>query len=130
MKCTVTGTPDTILGYKGKQVLDNIHAHDVVRAFHSFHKAPKVAAIYNLGGGRASNVSIFEAIELCQDTPRRELDYTLSGDARIGGHQWYVSDLAAFERDYSDWKLTFGIREVLEDIHDFNVERWEAQAAA
>jgi CDP-paratose 2-epimerase len=32
MKCTVTGEPYTIHGYAGKQVRDNIHAVDVVRA--------------------------------------------------------------------------------------------------
>jgi CDP-paratose 2-epimerase len=130
MKCTVTGEPYTIFGYKGKQVRDNIHATDVVRAFHEFHKDPKVAAVYNLGGGRASNVSMLEAIAKCQEIAGRELDYTLSDQARIGDHQWYVSDFSDFERDYPDWKLTFGIDDVLRDIHQHNVERWTAEAAA
>ena len=39
MKCTVTGQPYRIFGYEGKQVRDNIHAHDVVRAFDSFARA-------------------------------------------------------------------------------------------
>jgi CDP-paratose 2-epimerase len=130
MRCTVASDPYTIFGYEGKQVRDNIHAHDVVRAFHAFHKNPKPAAVYNLGGGRSSNVSMLEAIALCQEISGKELDYTLSDEARIGDHQWYVSDLKAFERDYPDWKLTYGIRSVLEDIYQFNVERWESQAAA
>jgi CDP-paratose 2-epimerase len=130
MRCTVTGDPYTIFGYKGKQVRDNIHAHDVVRAFHAFHLNPRPAAVYNLGGGRASNVSMLEAIELCQQIAGRELNFTLSDQARIGDHQWYVSDLDAFRNDYPDWDLTFGIRAVLEDIYAFNAERWEAQAAA
>jgi CDP-paratose 2-epimerase len=129
MKCTVTGDPYTIFGYKGKQVRDNIHAYDVVRAFHAFHKAPRRAAVYNLGGGRDSNVSMVEAIELCQAISGRQLDYTLSDQARIGDHQWYVSDLGAFRDDYPDWALTFGIEDVLRDIHAFNVDRWDAQAA-
>jgi CDP-paratose 2-epimerase len=130
MKCTVTGDPYTIFGYKGKQVRDNIHATDVVRAFHEFHKDPKVAAVYNLGGGRASNVSMLEAIAKCQEIAGRELDYTLSDEARIGDHQWYVSDFSDFERDYPQWRLTFGIDEVLRDIHGHNVERWTAEAGA
>jgi CDP-paratose 2-epimerase len=129
MKCTVTGDPYTIFGYKGKQVRDNIHAYDVVRAFHAFHKAPRPAAVYNLGGGRDSNVSMVEAIELCQSISGRQLDSTLSDQARIGDHQWYVSDLGAFRDDYPDWALTFGIEDVLRDIHACNVDRWEAQAA-
>jgi CDP-paratose 2-epimerase len=130
MKCTVTGDPYTIFGYKGKQVRDNIHATDVVQAFHAFHKDPKVAAVYNLGGGRGSNVSMLEAIAKCQEIAGRELDYTLSDQARIGDHQWYVSDFTDFERDYPQWRLTFGIDEVLRDIYEHNVERWTAEAGA
>jgi CDP-paratose 2-epimerase len=130
MKCTVTGTPYTIFGYKGKQVRDNIHAHDVVRAFSAFAARPTAAAVYNLGGGRASNVSMLEAIEKCQRIAGRELQYTTSETARIGDHQWYVSDFSDFGRDYPEWELTFGIDEVLQDIHDFNVERWMAGEVA
>jgi CDP-paratose 2-epimerase len=125
MKCTVTGTPYTVFGYGGKQVRDNIHAHDVVRAFHAFHRRPRAAAVYNLGGGRASNVSMLEAIELCQQIAGRELSWTLSDVNRIGDHRWWVSDLGAFQADYPDWQLTFGIRDVLEDIHRRNVEQWQ-----
>ena len=110
MKCTVTGDPYTIFGYGGKQVRDNIHAHDVVRAFHAFHaKAPRSAAVYNLGGGRAANVSMLEAIAMCQEIAGRTLDYSLSDEARIGDHRWWISDLSDFERDYPDWQLTYGI---------------------
>jgi CDP-paratose 2-epimerase len=129
MRCTVTGNPYTIFGYKGKQVRDNIHAHDVVRAFHAFHKDPKVAAVYNLGGGRESNVSMLEAIELCQRIAGRELDYKLSDQARIGDHQWYVSDFGSFEQDYPAWRLTYGIEDVLKDIYEYNIEQWTAGAA-
>jgi CDP-paratose 2-epimerase len=124
MRCTVSGTPYTIFGYGGKQVRDNIHAHDVVRAFHAFHRAPRPAAVYNLGGGRASNISMLEAIEACERIAGRDLSYTLSDEARIGDHRWYVSDLSAFEADYPDWELTFGIDDVLADIHDRNAELW------
>ena len=130
MRCSVTGQPYTIFGYKGKQVRDNIHAHDVVRAFHAFHREPRAGAVYNLGGGRTSNVSMLEAIALCGKITGRQLDYKLSDDARIGDHQWYVSDLAAFEQDYPSWHLTFGIEDVLRDIHEANVEQWTAAASA
>jgi CDP-paratose 2-epimerase len=126
MKCTVSGDPYTVFGYKGKQVRDNIHAHDVVRAFDAFRKQPTAAAVYNLGGGRDSNVSMIEAIELCQQISGRELAYTLSDDARIGDHMWWVSDLDAFKADYPEWQLTYGIEEVLRDIYEFNAERWTA----
>ena len=124
MRCTVTGEPYTIFGYDGKQVRDNIHCGDVVRAFSAFHAAPKAAAVYNLGGGRESNVSMLEAIDLCQQISGRELDWTLSDQARIGDHRWWVSDLDAFRRDYPGWDLTHGIEDVLREIHDHNVDQW------
>jgi CDP-paratose 2-epimerase len=126
MKCTVTGAPYTIFGYGGKQVRDNIHAHDVARAFAAFHASPRQAAVYNLGGGRESNVSMLEAIELCQRIAGRELDYTLSAKARIGDHRWWISDLQAFETDHPQWRLSYGIEDLLRDIYEQNVERWAA----
>ena len=126
MKCTVTGTPYTVFGYGGKQVRDNIHAHDVVQAFHAFHRDPKAAAVYNLGGGRDSNVSMLEAIEQCQQIAGRELEWTLSDTNRTGDHRWWISDLDAFRADYPQWELTFGIEDVLRDIHTRNVEQWSA----
>jgi CDP-paratose 2-epimerase len=124
MKCTVTGTPYTIFGYDGKQVRDNIHASDVVRAFAAFHANPRCAAVYNLGGGRESNVSMIEAIGLCEEIAGRKLAYTLSEKARVGDHRWWISDLAAFMADYPHWQLTYGINDVLRDIYEHNVEQW------
>jgi CDP-paratose 2-epimerase len=126
MKCTVTGTPYTVFGYDGKQVRDNIHCDDVVRAFAAFHANPRSAAVYNLGGGRASNCSMLEAISLCEEIAGRELRWTLSDDARRGDHRWWISDLAAFEADYPEWSLTRDIPALLREIHDANVERWGA----
>lgn len=129
MRCTVTGAPYSIFGYQGKQVRDNIHAADVTRAFHAYHRNPKCAAVYNLGGGRQSHVSMLEAIELCEQIAGRQLNYALSDEARIGDHQWYISDLSAFKTDYPDWELTFGIEDLLKDIYETNVDRWLTAAA-
>jgi CDP-paratose 2-epimerase len=126
MRCTATGTPYTVFGYGGRQVRDNIHCDDVVSAFAAFHAAPRTAAVYNLGGGRASNCSMLEAIALCEQIAERELEWTLSEQARVGDHRWWISDLGAFERDYPDWSLTYDVPAVLRAIHDANVERWEA----
>jgi CDP-paratose 2-epimerase len=130
MRCTVTGEPYTVFGYGGKQVRDNIHAHDVVRAFHAFHRRPRPAAVYNLGGGRESNISMLEAIDLCQEIAGRELEVKFSDQARIGDHRWWISDLDAFKSDFPDWTLSFGIEDVLRDIHHANVERWMAASAS
>jgi CDP-paratose 2-epimerase len=128
MRCTVTGEPYTVFGYGGKQVRDNIHAVDVTRAFAAFHAAPRAAAVYNLGGGRQSNVSMLEAIALCESIAGRELDWTLSDQARIGDHRWWISGVSDFKRDHPGWDITCGIADVLREIHDHNVEQWLATA--
>jgi CDP-paratose 2-epimerase len=128
MKCVVTGSPYTVFGYGGKQVRDNIHCDDVVRAFTAFHADPRAGAVYNLGGGRASNCSMLEAIALCEQIAGRTLDWTLSDEARIGDHRWWISDLSAFEADYPGWSLTHDVPTVLREIHDANADRWAARA--
>jgi CDP-paratose 2-epimerase len=130
MKCTVTGRPYTIFGYGGKQVRDNIHSADVFKAFWLFHENPRPAAVYNLGGGRASNVSMLEAIAKCERIAGRELQYELSDEARMGDHRWWISDLGEFRRDYPQFELEYGIDAVLAEIHAVNVDGWAAQAAA
>jgi len=126
MRCTVAGEPYTVFGYGGRQVRDNIHCRDVVRAFEAFHRAPRPAAVYNLGGGREANVSMLEAIALCERISGRPLEWTLSDEARIGDHRWWISDLSAFRRDFPQWTLTRGIEDTLREIHDANVEKWAA----
>lgn len=130
MRCTVTGEPYTILGYGGKQVRDNIHCRDVVRAFEAFHREPRTSAVYNLGGGRESNVSMLEAIDLCEQIASRPLSWTLSDVPRAGDHRWWISDLQAFKADYAGWGLTAGVRDVLQDIYEQNVERWSASTVS
>jgi len=124
MRCTVTGEHYTVYGYDGKQVRDNIHSADLVRAFAAFHAEPRVAAVYNIGGGRDSNCSMLEAIELCEQIAGRELNWDLGDAPRIGDHRWWISDLAEFRRDYPGWRLTHGIEEILREIHAQNVESW------
>ena len=129
MRCTVTGERYTVFGYDGKQVRDNIHSNDVVSAFEAFHRAPRIAAIYNLGGGRASNCSMREAIAACERIAGRELDWELSDQARMGDHRWWISDLSEWERDYPDWELRYDLEATLREIHDHNVEFWTAAPA-
>jgi CDP-paratose 2-epimerase len=128
MRCTVSGSPYTVYGYEGKQVRDNIHSNDLVTAFAGFHRAPKVAAVYNLGGGRQSNCSMLEAISLCEEIAGRRLDWTLSEKARMGDHRWWISDLSEFRADYPDWGLTYDIESILREIYERNVEQWEVAA--
>jgi CDP-paratose 2-epimerase len=126
MRCTMTGDRYTVFGYGGKQVRDNIHSVDLVAAFEAFHRSPRAAAVYNIGGGRSSNCSMLEAIELCEAIAGRELDWQLSEENRIGDHRWWISDLGPFRGDYPDWHIRYDNETVLREIHDQNAELWLA----
>ena len=77
VKCAVTGQPYTVLGYKGKQVRDNIHAADLVSALWHFFRKPRVAEVYNIGGGRHSQCSMLEAIAICERLTGRPMNWQL-----------------------------------------------------
>jgi CDP-paratose 2-epimerase len=125
MRCTMTGHPYTVFGYAGKQVRDNIHSADLVAAFEAFHASPRPAAVYNIGGGRAANCSMLEAIAACEQIAGAQLTWTLSEQARVGDHRWWISDIEAFVRDHPSWELRYGIEDMLREIHDANAERWQ-----
>jgi CDP-paratose 2-epimerase len=126
MRCTLSGESYTVFGYGGRQVRDNIHSADLVHAFDAYHRAPRAAAVYNIGGGRRSNCSMLEAIGLCERIAGRSLDWTLSDSARIGDHRWWISDLSEFGADYPDWSQRYDLEAILTEIHDQNAERWSA----
>lgn len=117
IKCLTTGTTYTIFGYKGKQVRDVIAASDVVAAIHAVYENPKVRGeVYNLGGGRFSNISILEAIDLAQEITGKKLQYYYREKHRIGDHIWYVTNLSKFTSHYPNWKITKNIRMIMEEI--------------
>jgi len=124
MKCTVTGDPYTVFGYKGKQVRDNIHSYDLVNAFYHFYEKPRVAEVYNIGGGRFSHCSLLEAIELCEAISGKKLKYQYSDKNREGDHIWYISSLKKFQSHFPHWRLKYGLKEILREIYDNNKERW------
>ncbi|MEY2855886.1 MAG: hypothetical protein RLZZ74_195 [Cyanobacteriota bacterium] len=124
VKCTAIGKPYTIYGYKGKQVRDNIHSSDLIAAFHEFYKNPRVAEVYNIGGGRSSNCSMLEAIAIAEELSGNKLDYSYTDNNRSGDHIWYVSDLAKFKSHYPDWSLKYDIKQILSEIYTSGVERW------
>ena len=124
MKCAVTGIRYTVFGYKAKQVRDNIHSADLVSCFDHFFRAPRAGEVYNIGGGRFSNASMLEAIDLCQQISGRELDWTYSEQNRIGDHLWWISDNGKFESHFPDWSQKYDMRSILVEIFEENRERW------
>ncbi len=124
MRCACTGREYRIFGYKGKQVRDNIHSADLIAAFDAFYENPRVAEVYNMGGGRQSNCSMLEAIAMAEEITGRAFQSTYVEDHRIGDHIWYISDLSRFQDHYQEWKLRYDVRAILQEIHDNNIDRW------
>jgi CDP-paratose 2-epimerase len=118
MKCAKEHRTYTIYGYKGKQVRDNIHANDLVKAFECFIKDPKEAAVYNMGGGREVNCSILEAVDMCEWFTGDKMDIKHNPDARIGDHKWWISNTNKFRNDYPEWELKNGVYTMLSEIHE------------
>ncbi len=116
VKVTVSGGKYAVFGYKGKQVRDNIHSHDVVRAMEEFAENPRAGEVYNLGGGRENSVSMLEAIEKVEGMTGKKLDWKYVDEARRGDHICYISDLRKFKRDYPKWGITRSLDATLEEL--------------
>lgn len=125
MKCTVTGSGYRVFGYRGKQVRDNIHSHDLIQAFDHFYRSPRIGEVYNIGGSRYSHCSMAEAISICESIAGRPLQRTYVDENRVGDHVWYVSDVGRFQSHYPGWKLTYNVEDILREIYEANLERWK-----
>lgn len=118
MKCAVTGDKYTVFGYRGKQVRDNIHSRDLVNMFWHFFQNPKQGEVYNAGGGRHSNCSMAEAIEMCEKITGRNMNYEYSETNRIGDHIWWISDVSKFKNHYPGWNWKYNIHDILTQIFE------------
>ena len=121
VKCNLEGREYTIFGYKGKQVRDNIHSEDVARFIHAFYEAPRVAEVYNLGGGKGNSCSILEAFALAEEFSGRKQLYRYDAQARIGDHICYYSDLTKMKSHFPEWDITKSLRQTVAEI----VESWQ-----
>ncbi len=126
VKCAVTGRPYQIYGYQGKQVRDNIHAHDLANAFWHFYQCPRPGAVYNIGGSRHSNCSALEAIRDVEELSGRRLQWTLSEQARAGDHIWWVSDVRKFQRDYPGWAYRYDQKAIIAELVEATLSRERA----
>ena len=109
-----------IIGYKGKQVRDNLHSHDLVSCFWEFFKKPKYGEVYNMGGGRYSNCSILEALELVENIKKINIKKEIIKKNRVGDHIWYISDTRKFRKDFPNWKQKYNTKRIIEELIDSN----------
>jgi CDP-paratose 2-epimerase len=124
MRSVMEGRTYHLNGYKGKMVRDAIHSHDVLTAFEAFFRAPRRGEVYNLGGGRRSNISHIEAFRLAEQISGRPARIEYHDQTRVGDHQWYVSSTGHFRSHYPQWTTTYDVPAILREIHAANVDRW------
>ena len=125
VKCAVTDTPYTVIGYKGKQVRDNLHVSDLVAAFWEFFRSPRSGAVYNIGGGRSANCSVMEAVRATELIMGKPIRLSYSDAARVGDHMWWISNTNKFRMDYPAWQPKHGIHDILEELAETLVSRSE-----
>ena len=106
----------TLIGYKGKQVRDNIHSYDLVNCFWEFYKKPTSGKVYNIGGGRVSNCSVLEALHLVEDISGIKIKKKILKTNRIGDHIWYISDMKKFKKDYPNWKQKYSTKKIISEL--------------
>ncbi len=107
-----------LIGYKGKQVRDNLHSNDLVSCFWEFFKKPRAGEVYNMGGGRYSNCSITEALDLIEKTANVKIKRKIIKTPRVGDHIWYISDTSKFKKHYPKWKQKYNTKKIIEELID------------
>jgi CDP-paratose 2-epimerase len=123
VKCNLEGREYKVYGYKGKQVRDNIHSEDVARFMWEFCKAPRIAEVYNLGGGKQNSCSILEAFQIAESFTGKKQIFTYVDQNRIGDHICYYSDLRKMKSHYPAWDITISLTETIRQI----VEAWKTR---
>ena len=118
IRCNLEGKTYKIFGYKGKQVRDNIHSFDVVRFMNEFIQAPRIAEVYNLGGGRDNSISILEAFALIEKISGKEMLYDYVDQNRKGDHICYISDLSKMKAHYPRWNITKNLKATFIEIYE------------
>jgi CDP-paratose 2-epimerase len=126
VKVAISGGTYSVFGYKAKQVRDNIHSHDVVRAMEEFAANPRPGEVYNMGGGRENSVSMLEAIAKIEKMSGKKLDWKYIDENRKGDHICYISDLSKFKSHYPNWNLTIGLDEIFRQIITDHTKRLSA----
>ena len=105
-----------LIGYKGKQVRDNLHSFDLVNCFWQFYKKPRFGEVYNIGGGRYSNCSIIEALDLIEEIAKIKVKRKILKSPRVGDHIWYISDTSKFKKHYPKWKQKYNTKKILKEL--------------
>ena len=119
VKSSLVDKKYNLIGYKGKQVRDNLHSKDLVKCFWEFFKKPRKGEIYNIGGGRYSNCSIIEALNMVEKIEGIKIKRKILTKPRVGDHIWYISDTTKFKNHYPKWKQEYNTERIIEELIDY-----------
>jgi len=117
IKCNVNKIKYSIYGYKGKQVRDNIHAFDLVQFMRFFLEKPRIAEVYNIGGGKNNSISIIEAFDKISKLTGFKMISNYIKEARRGDHICYYSNLSKIKKHYPDWDIQKNLDNIFEEIY-------------
>src|SRR3954453_14146615 len=116
IKCNLEGREYKVFGYKGKQVRDNIHSEDVARFMLEFYQKPRIAEVYNLGGGKGNSCSILEAFTKVECITGKPMQWRYVEENRIGDHVCYYSDLRKMREHYPKGAITKNLQTQLGEM--------------
>ena len=116
VKCNAQEIKYNVFGYKGKQVRDNIHSSDVIQFMDLFIANPRIAEVYNIGGGKDNSCSILEAFSLTEQITGKKMIYEYVDENRIGDHICYYSDLSKMKEHYPEFGITKNLSYIIENI--------------
>ena len=130
IRCNLEGKTYRVYGYKGKQVRDNIHAHDVTQLIECFIEAPRFGEVYNLGGESSvslsfqqpvetlESISVLEALRLIKEVSGKEMSYEYVDQNRRGDHICYISNLSKIKAHFPKWKIRKNLKEIFREIYE------------
>jgi CDP-paratose 2-epimerase len=116
VRVAIRGETYNIIGYQGKQVRDQIHSEDVIRAFEAFYHNPRPGEVYNLGGGRENSASLMELIDRVGQLRGQRVRTTYDPIPRVGDHICYFTNLAKLRSHFPGWDLTRDLDDILDDV--------------
>lgn len=117
VKSVVVHQEYTIIGHRGKQVRDNIHAADLARAFLEFAANPEASPhgeVFNMGGGYSRSISPIEALNFLRNLGF-EARVSFEEWERKGDHIWWVTDTTKFSGLYPHWRQHYSLEMILEE---------------
>ena len=116
VRTAVTGGTYNIIGYKGKQVRDQIHSWDVANIVFNLMGKPLKGEVFNIGGGKSNSMSILEIIKLLSDRYDLNLQTNYIPENRKGDHICYYTDLRKLKNQIDDFHLNYDMGYIVDEL--------------